>query len=259
MPPIVTSPLRATDIAAAFALATETPAVHGALLWHVHTAYARGYKAMVGPECVGFILGMAHATSAWINELYVRPTWMEHGVGTALLHEQLRWAQARGATTHQALVLPAAVSFFRHRGFHARYGLLAYSGGTHVEASDPQVVPLEPQHLLGVAHLDRRASGEDRSNWLREHSYLGVAHVAGHRVRGYYLPLADQGLIVADEQSIGLELQRWCLPLQSTLRLPVGNAAHDHLIRCGYSASPAATRMWHGTPSTDRQDMLYGM
>ena len=93
---------------------------------------------------------------------------------------------------------------------------------------------------------------------LREHAYLGSVHVDGTRVRGYSLPLLGHGLIVADAPEVGLELQRWLLPIQPYLLLPVGHlAAHAHMIARKYTASAAGIRMVRGTRPLYRPEMIY--
>lgn len=75
---------------------------------------------------------------------------------------------------------------------------------------------------------------------------------------GLSLPLLGHGLFVADSPEVGLELQRWLLPIQPTLRLPVGHlAAHGHLIAHKYTAQPAGIRMVRGEGLAYRPVMIY--
>lgn len=77
-------------------------------------------------------------------------------------------------------------------------------------------------------------------------------------MREFSLPLLGEGLIIADAPDVGLELQRWLFPTQEHILLPAGNAAHEHLVKQGYSATPVGVRMVRGTPLAVRTAMCFG-
>ncbi|HRD54095.1 MAG TPA: hypothetical protein PKY96_15760, partial [Flavobacteriales bacterium] len=130
-------------------------------------------------------------------------------------------------------------------------------GGRFVQASHAEVVPMEPQHRLGVLHLDRRASGfAQRSALLHEFEFLAQVYLEGSVVRGFAMPLLGEGLIVADAPHAGLELQRWLLPHQAHLLLPEGSPALAHLTERGYAQEPVGARMVLG-PDAARAELLY--
>jgi len=117
---------------------------------------------------------------------------------------------------------------------------------------------MEPQHLLGVLHLDRRATGEDRRTWLMEHSYLGSVYNERGRIRGFVLPLLRDALIVADAPDVGLELQRWVFPVQEHLLIPATNsAALHHLHERGYTSTVDTVRMVRGVVPDYRGELVY--
>lgn len=259
MPPsLLISPLLPTDVDAAYHLADDEPAVHGELLWHVHTPWALALKAELDGQLVGYAIGHAHADTAWLREVYVDPVAQDQGVGTALVQAALRWMEEQGATAQGVVAVEGTEHFWERFGFVPEVPLLQYSGGKFFRASLDEVVDLEPHHLLAALHLDRRATGEDRSTWLRERLYLGNVWLEGGRVRGFLLPLAGHGLIVADSALVGLELQRWLWPIQESIILPAGaTEAHAHLTKCGYTTRSAGVRHWRGPAPTLRMDMVY--
>ena len=126
------------------------------------------------------------------------PTWMNEGIGTAPMQDFIATC-AREAPAHPGGDGPAGkrglVPAFRLR---AQGELVRYTGGRHQQAHRAEVVPAGPEHWLAICHLDRRATGEDRSTWLREHDYLSRVWLEQGRVRGFLLPLAGEGLIIAD-------------------------------------------------------------
>jgi GNAT superfamily N-acetyltransferase len=72
-------------------------------------------------EIAGDIVGLASRDGAWLTNLYVKPGWTGHGIGTQLLRAML--ANAAGATPVLRVCTFArnerAQRFFESRGFRA--------------------------------------------------------------------------------------------------------------------------------------------
>ncbi|MCB9169993.1 MAG: GNAT family N-acetyltransferase [Flavobacteriales bacterium] len=256
---ITIKPLEAGALKAAAALTPEEPEALGRLNWHLHTPYARAVGAWVEEELTGYALAIGHAHSAHGTDLVVPPHWMGEGVGTALVQVLLAEMERNGATAQVVLAPTESAGFFERFGFRAEGDFIRYTGGRHVQAALQEVVSVAPEHWLGIGHLDRRATGEDRSRWLREHDYLAKVWLELGRVRGFLLPLAGNGLIIADAPYIGLELQRWLLPVRDHITLPAGQEqVHAHLVKQGYVPEPHAVRLVRGAPLPRRPEMVYG-
>lgn len=256
--PLRIAQLSHADLDAACSLAPADEGLRGRLCWHLFTPYAIAYKAEVDDEVVGYACGVIFPGSGWVREVFVRPVEREASVGRELVKVLVEEMEEQGATRQLVIAPEPCTMLYSACGFVADGGLLAYENGTFLQATQDEVVNLEPEHMLAVLRLDRLATGEDREHLLREHSYLGSVYEEGTRVRGFSLPLLGHGLIVADSPEVGLELQRWLLPLQPYLLLPVGHlAAHGHLIARHYTARPAGVRMVRGVPPAYKPTMIY--
>ncbi len=255
---LIIAPLEIADIEAACDLHDGEPEPRAELLWHLHTPYARVLKAVMDGRFVGYACAIAFEDSGWVREIYIKPSFYGIGIGGILVQRLLSWMEEQGAM-RQLLIAPEATeTFWTSLGFQPDGGLLHYEDGTFLEASKDEVLAMEPEHMLAVLHLDHLATGERREQMLREHMYLGSVYVEKGRVRGFSLPLLGHGLIVADAPEVGLELQRWLLPLQPYLRLPVGHlTAHAHLVARKYTAKPAGLRMVRGERPVYRPQMIY--
>jgi GNAT superfamily N-acetyltransferase len=252
------TPLTSTHIDALCVHFDDESTLRGRLLWHLHTPYAVALVAQVQEQSVGFALGIGHGQSGWWHDLAVDPLHMGEGVGSALATTLLQTLETRGCTAQLLVAQPGSEGFWKRFGFVPQVELLEYSAIRFTQATHEQVQPLEPPHGLAVLHLDRLATGEDRELLLREHFYLGQVYVDMGRVRGFLLPLLGHGLIVADAPDVGHELQRWLLPVQDHLRLPVGHLfGHAHLVRAQASIVPVGTRMVRGEAPELRIPMIY--
>jgi len=246
------------DIEAACCLAPYDDLLRGRLNWHLHTPYAMLLKAEVDGELVGHACGVLFPGSGWLREVFVLPEYDTRPIGSELVRNMVERMEETGAS-RQLVIAPEQRSMvYTASGFQVDGNLLAYRNGTFVEATKDEVINLEPEHMLAVLRLDQQATGEDRSRLLREHAYLGSVYMEGTHIRGFSLPLLGHGLIVAVSPEVGLELQRWLLPIQPYLLMPVGQlAAHGHLIHCRYHASPRGIRMVRGVRPDHRPTMIY--
>jgi GNAT superfamily N-acetyltransferase len=250
--------MRHADLMPACCLAPADDGLRGRLHWHFHTPYALVHKAELGDEMVGYGCGVLFPDSGWVREVFVHPVVQHEEVGRALVRDLVQQMEAQGAQRQLVIAPEPHQPLYSACGFAVDGHLLAYHDGSFLQATKDEVVNLEPEHMLAVLRLDRLATGEDRERLLREHAYLGSVYQEGTRVRGFSLPLLGHGLIVADSPEVGLELQRWLLPMQPSLRLPVGHlAAHGHLMARRYTATPAGIRMVRGERPDFRPTMIY--
>ena len=257
-PPLTVTPLTAADVDAAYALVFDEPDMLGQLLWHTRTPYAFAVKIHMWDLLSGFAYGMVHGHTGWIREVYVHAGDFNLGMGSAMVKALLQWMEEQGTTAQGVVARPGTENFWMKHGFVPEQELLGYSEGKFYQATRDEVIHLEPQHLLGVLHLDRRATGEDRSTYLREHFYLGIAWIEGTKVRGFQLPLLGRGVCVADSPLVGFELQRWAFNLQNELVLPAGQTeGHEQLLKEGHTTRPLGLRMWRGDAPTMRPEMIY--
>ncbi|MBL7951779.1 MAG: GNAT family N-acetyltransferase [Flavobacteriales bacterium] len=229
----------------------------GRAMWHAHTPYAHALHVEDFEEPMGAAGLVLHGDTALLDLLYVHPDERRRGLGTALLRALLAQVDALGCPV-VANAPPAAVPWLQRHGFVPQQELLRCTGGRFYQATRDEVLLAEPTHFMAMAHLDRRATGEDRRTWLQEHTYIASAYVDGGRVRGFAIPLLRDALIVADAPDVGLELQRWVFPTQEHLIVPAENtAALQHLHERQYTTTVEAVRMVRGTPPTFKSDMVF--
>lgn len=178
------------------------------LRWHIGTPYAFTLKH-TGPSGTVALLGtaIAHHGTGWLGNCVALPS----GTGvseTELQEALLTELRVRGCSTVSAAVDEDRVSPMTRMGFISEGGYLCYGGGSCEEPTLDEVELCEPRHVLGILHLDRKASGEDRSSLVGEHLYTGRIYTEKGRVRGCYLPILGDGPILADRPDVGEELLR---------------------------------------------------
>lgn len=212
--------------------------------WHLHTPYATVLAAWQGEQLAGLATGWRLNEAACITTLYVQPD--APAVYTALA-EALLAALVPDAAPCVVHATPAHVPRWTALGFTPQHELLRVGPVRFTAAQQAAVVALEPHHWLAVFRLDRTATGLDRRPLLLEHDYLAQVYEEAGRVRGFLLPLLGQGLIVADAPHVGLELQRWLLPVQPQLLLPATSPALPTLTERSGTRTTEAVCLVRGT------------
>ena len=257
MPPI--RPFQLSDLEPAAALAPHRrPELLAHLRWCLYTPYAEAFVHQHEGALRGFVTSLSFAGSATLRELVAAPATSD--ILHELLHFILEHHTRHGRTSvvysapqHQQATLEAA-------GFQPRETLLLFQGGHFIQATHEEVELITPAHTLGLLHLDRQVSGQDRAPLLLEHRFAAQAWMQDGKVEGYLLPTLGRGLVVANTPTVGLELQRWLLPHQHEVLVPATNtAACEHLKERGYTGTIFGVRMEYGDPLAVDAQRLFGV
>jgi ribosomal protein S18 acetylase RimI-like enzyme len=124
------------------------------------------FVAELDGEPVGMVVGNDYGSVGYIAQMAVEPNLRRRGIGTALMHELVAWAERRGFAALELDATPSGAPLYERFGFSAE-------GETHVYASgaaggDPhrarRFAGADSDALLA---LDRRAFGADRGDVLR--------------------------------------------------------------------------------------------
>ncbi len=228
--------------------------------WHLSTPYAVALKTIFGEALVsGMVLGIAHNGSGWLGDRLFHPAKRTDELYRFGLQAMCDALEQKGCATISALVAPHELSHFAALGFTPVGDYVKYSGGTTEAPTLDEVELFEPHMSMGVLHLDRLASGEDRRTLVSEHFYASRIFIKNGRVQGNYIVLLGEGLLIAQSAFVGEELLRWHLPHVSDIWVPEQNsAAVDFLQRRGYQENDRVTRMGRGPALDWRPEMIFG-
>jgi len=219
--------------------------------------YGRVLEFVGAGEPIGIAAAQIYGTTAWVSGFYVRGD-AGMRLRPIIVRQAIEWLWAEGVACIMAPVTLADEGLWVAQGGRVLSQLVRYSEGRFTEASDEHVVPFDPTHTLGLLHLDRQATGSERSALLLEHTFLAQVYAQAGRLRGYLLPLTGDGWVVADSIHVGQELLRWLLPLRNEVVLPsFQTAASDQLTADGYRAERLGTLIQLGEHRPLRLDLVY--
>ncbi|MBZ0207283.1 MAG: hypothetical protein K8H89_13225 [Flavobacteriales bacterium] len=230
------------------------------LRWHLSTPYATVIKSVFGEALTsGLATGIAHEGSGWVGDRLLMPRFQGPELEGQLVDAVLKELKEYDCATVSALVEEASVPVFLERGFEHDGAYLRYAGGKSEPPTLDEVELCEPHHSMGILHLDRTASGEQRRVLISEHFYASRIYVEKGRVRGNYMPLLGDGLLLADRPDVGEELLRWHMPHVQEVWVPEANpVAREFLAIRGYTEQGRRFRMHQGPALPWRPEMVYG-
>ena len=230
------------------------------LRWHMSPPYAVAIKSVFGEALVsGLGTAVAHNGSGWIGERLMMPRFKGPELEGELLDALMKELHTRECTTIYALVPAESLPVFEARGFVREGDYVCYAGGKSEPPTLDEVELCEPHHSMGILHLDRVASGEQRRVLISEHFYASRIYVEKGRVRGSYMPLLGDGLLLADRPDVGEELLRWHMPHVQEVWVPEANpVAREFLSIRGYTEQGRRYRMHQGPALPWKPEMVYG-
>lgn len=228
--------------------------------WHLSTPYAVAIKSVRGEAMMsGLGTAVAHNGSGWVGEHLMMPRFKGPELEGELLEALMKELHARECATVSALVSAESLPVFEARGFVREGDYVCYAGGKSEPPTLDEVELCEPHHSMGILHLDRTATGEDRRTLMSEHFYAGRIYVEKGRVRGTYLPLLGEGILQADRADVGEELLRWHLPYVQEHWLPEANPVAKAFLEIrGYTVKGRLHRVRHGAELAWRPEFNYG-
>jgi hypothetical protein len=153
-------------------------------------------------------------------------------------------------------------SIYRKLGFVTRATYVFYRRDSlvpHREVS--HVRELRPEDIPAVMRLDRDATGEDRHQFLERFLSNGwISTTDGlPEIEGFYLPDLGEGLIIARNAAVGLELMKVRFNHgKKTATVPEANTlARDFLLSEGFQEYRRSPRMILGKGVLWQPTLMY--
>lgn len=226
--------------------------------WCARTPFATVELMELNDELVGYCTGIRFGTTARIAHFFLHPSVKDPAFGQVFADDFWDHLLVGGASGVHVQCTPDKVPLWESIGFAVYDRFVQYGGGLFLEAQRDEVLLLEPVHTLALLHLDRKATGEERTPLLLEHRYAAQGYEEHGTLRGGLLPVLGHGYIVADAPEVGLELQRWLLPVQTHIIVPEANeAACAHLHERGYRVQGTSVRLVRGALPHFRPEMVF--
>ena len=201
-----------------------------------------------------------HANVCWLAHIVVHPSYRNHGFGSRLTQHMINSIPEQKAATISLLATELGYTVYEKFGFKTQ-GIYHFYKNTkmHPQRRRPEaIVPIKKIHEEDIYRLDRVASGEDRSQRLKEFLKDGFVYNNSNGIAGFFLPSFGEGLIIAENSEAGFELMKYRNSWNDIAILPAENKkAVDHLEKENFRLFRTARRMWTGKKIHWNPEMIY--
>jgi GNAT superfamily N-acetyltransferase len=211
---------------------------------------------------VGCANGLWNGNAGWLGNIIVLPDYRGQGIGSALTGHLVSHFQQRNCRSQILIATLLGEPIYRKAGFitQSTYSFLRRTEPIELRSTQ-NIREAGTTDFDAIDALDQEASGEARRPFLEQFMTGGWVHqrVGQKEIGGYFLPKLRNGLIVARNAEVGLELLNYKLSLGSTfVVVPSENRITlEHLIAAGFQVQSTAPRMVLGPEVAWHPEMVF--
>lgn len=182
-------------------------------------------KVMSERKIVAIGAGISWGKTAWLAHIIVAPEHRNKGIGGSLVGQLLHSLQNSGCETISLIATDMGYPVYKKAGFIEQTEYVFFEKETPLKdiALSEEIIRLPAAKTQEIMVLDQTASGENRSNLLTDELNNCYVYLKKGRTLGYYLPGLGEGLIIANDNTAGIELMKLKYSITSKGSLPAEN------------------------------------
>lgn len=219
-------------------------------------------KVIKDGEIVGIGQNVYTPTSAWLGNIIVHKNCRNQGIGRKITEHLIHLAKAEKKQFILLLATEEGERVYQKLNFQ-RGGIYAFyrkKENYQLSADSTFIFNSHLNDFPSILDLDKKTTGEDRSNILEEHlpHCLVYKKEEKGRVLGFYMPDLGEGLVIAETPEAGLELLKLRSEKMGVVVLPAHNIAGvQWLEQQGYECFNKQPMMYLGKMKEWKPEMLF--
>ena len=193
--------------------------------FYVNSPFSYPIKTELNDQIVGIGASIEFDKTAWLAHIIVDPEHRRKGIGYNIVEELLRYLELRSMETCLLVATEMGLPIYEKAGFRivTEYTYLKREiPQQHTKISD-HVFPFKEKNADIIYKLDREVTGENREWLLSDFLDDSYVYMDNNVITGYYLPKLGEGLIIAQNDSAGIELLKLKIPTHDKIVLPSDN------------------------------------
>ncbi|HPJ38951.1 MAG TPA: GNAT family N-acetyltransferase [Spirochaetota bacterium] len=173
--------------------------------------------AVDGGTIAAYGQALIFGDTAWLGSISVKRECRRRGIGMRITEELIDRCYAGGAGSIHLMATDAGEPLYRKLGFVDDTLYLFYSGRYHGPVNR-NILPIEERDRDCVLDISRRVTGEERDSILDAYLSSGYKYRddAG-TITGFFLPAFGNGLVLAMDDTTGMELLKYKHSMGGTL------------------------------------------
>jgi GNAT superfamily N-acetyltransferase len=219
------------------------------------------FQIKMGDKLVSFGLIMHQGDVAWLGWILVDAKFRKQGYGMAMTRFLVEKSKALGAKTIVLTATELGFPIYEKLGFktECNYRFFRRGGNPKQRSNHESIFKASKADLDSIFALDLKATGENRKDMLALHLPATWVQKDGEAVRGFYVETLGGGLVVAENEDVGLNLLKQRIRRNDTVvAIPDANhAAIAYLQEQGFAEGSPIPRMVLGEPLAWNPSMIF--
>jgi GNAT superfamily N-acetyltransferase len=228
--------------------------------FYIDSSFCKPFKFVLGNKIIGTGAILMHQNSAWLAHIIVDPDYRNKGIGAFITESLIANLQKNGCKTILLIASVLGEPVYQKLGFKKECEYLFFKNEEYnITGSENKLIKdITTEDFQDVLNLDKKASGEDRSVLFQPYLKSAKIFVENGVLSGFYLPALGEGLVVATNETVGVELLKLKLSVKSLVVVPSSNiAVQKFLTENNFCEFQKGTRMCLGSPVSFKGEMIY--
>ena len=228
--------------------------------YHIDSTFCNPLKLTVAGKMVAIGTIIFHKDSAWLASIIVHPNHRNNGYGREITRKLTNSIDAKKFSTIYLDATDLGYPVYKKLGFEpeASYAHLRSEKNITGLQLSRHVISYKEKYRQQILELDKNISCEDRSDTISENLITAQVYIQDDRVEGFYLPSLGNGLIIAENDTAGIELIKCRLENNYYAILPSNNeTAINFLKQNDLQQFRISRRMFTGRKRTWQAEHIY--
>jgi GNAT superfamily N-acetyltransferase len=231
-----------------------------AFKFYLQTEYCISLIALINNKIVGTGTIIFHSNVAWLAHIMVHSEYRNQGIG-AKITKTLIDLGLKKVSTILLLATDLGKPIYSSLGFQYIEDYIFFNNTSISFDLSDKIIPYSDNHRQSILNLDEMITGEKRKIFLDSH--LNKSFIINNEdgIAGIYYSGFGEGLIIANDVNVGLELMKFKLLDANPMALPSSNTlAIEFLTKNGITINKAKTvyRMVYGRPIDWKPKQIFG-
>ncbi len=193
--------------------------------FYIESPFCSPIKITLNNKIIGIGASIMHKYSAWLAHIIVHPENRSKGIGGIIIEKLLADLKKTTCSTILLIATPIGEPLYKKYHFEKETDYLFFKNETYTIKTDDNnfITNCTNNNYNEVLLLDRKISGEDRSILLNSHLANAKLFMEHNKVTGFYIPTLGEGLVIAENDTIGIALLKLRLENKPIVVLPAEN------------------------------------
>ena len=192
--------------------------------YYIQNPFCNPIKFILDNKIVGIGSSIKFKNSAWLAHIIVDQEFRGQGIGYKIVNHLINKLYDDKIQTISLIATKIGEPLYYKVGFKDVNEYSVLKNDTILKSFNKasNIIPFEGKYLTSILALDKKISGEDRNNLLKNHIQNSLLYLnENNDLTGYYLPSLEEGTILANDVKSGIELLKVKILTNNKITIPI--------------------------------------